>query len=166
MRFDEIQPLNESLHAVVRDLCERASKELFQYEYAFDRRGGMTVWTRGDGSRYRDPKRIVFDNRDAKDAIESDHKYVSKESEAKWKPIWEKMAATKSEDAIDQFWNWLQQQPNVKAPNFRVSGEFGSSKYRDVLVLGPYIFINDRTEIQYGTKSLLRNSSIWRVEKN
>ena len=168
MRLKEI--LKEGMHSVVGDLTERASQELFNYDYVYRTRGGMSMFTRGDGMKYRDPNIIFFGNDDAietlKDYKSGKHEYASAESKAKWHPIWTKIAKTSSQDGIEQFWNWLQQQPNVKKANFRVSAEFGSSEYRDVLTLGKYIFILDGNQIQYGTKSLLRNSPIWRVEKD
>ena len=167
MRLKEI--LKEGMYDIVNDLTKRASQELFDYDYVYRTRGGMSMFTRFDGMKYRDPNIIFFGNDDAIETLKQyksgEHKYASKESKAKWHPIWTKMAKTEPHEGMAAFWNWLQEQPGVKKANFRVSAEFGSSGYRDVLVYGKYIFINDGTEVQYGTKSLLRNSPIWRVEK-
>lgn len=163
MRLKEI--LKEGMHDVIRGLVRGASEELFNHPNAYGTRGGWKVWTRGDGMRYRDPNVIMFQNESAKDMVSGKEKYINKASKAEWHPIYKKMAETDHYKAMQMFWDWLKEQPKVKQANFRVSGEFGSSGYRDVLTLGPYIFILDGNQIQYGTKSLLRNSPIWRVEK-
>ena len=164
MRLKEI--LKEGMYDVVNDLVKRAGQDLFNHSYGpFRTRGGWQMFQRFDGMKYRDPNVIVFDNKDEKDLVSGKEEWASKESKKKWLPIYKKIAETHPQEAIEQFWAWLKQQPKAKEANFRVSAEFGSSDYRDVVTLGPYIFILDGNQIQYGTKALLRNSPIWRVEK-
>ena len=169
IELNENQKLTEDIWDVIRDLTSKASKELFDYDYAFDTKGGWKMLTRFDGMRYRDPTRIVFNNNTAKESLQDYKKkkfnFRSEESKNKWLPIWKRLATTSPTEAIDMFWDWLRQHPKVKEANFRVKGEFGSDPYRDVLRLGPYLFINDDDNIQFGTKALLRNSPIWRAEK-
>jgi len=93
---------------------------------------GMRVWTRGDGTRYRDPGGI------------SDEGYGKQ---------------------AKQFWNWLGKLPGVKHIG-KVSGEFASSPFNDAYVYGGlYFSLNDYGNIQWGSISRLRNTSIWRQAK-
>ena len=99
---------------------------------------GMRMWTRGDGSRYKDPGSIYINrNLDPKD-------------QAKWN----------KEKPIEKFWNYLNSKGAKKIGD--VSGEFGSDPYNPAVVLNKLVFVYTGRNILWGSTSRLKNSSIWR----
>ena len=102
---------------------------------------GMRMWTRGDGSKYKDPG-YVFIDRDLKP-----------EDIPKWK----------NANAIEKFWQFLAQKGARKIGD--VSGEFGSDPHSPAVVLGKLIFVYNRHGIAWGSTSRLKNSSVWRQKK-
>lgn len=96
---------------------------------------GIRVWTRGDGTRYREPGRIGEYDSNGNGKL------------------------------VQKFWDWLIQQPSVK-PIGKISGEFGSSNFDDAYAYrGLYFARNRYGIITWGSTSRLRNSTIWRQQK-
>lgn len=74
---------------------------------------GIRVWTRGDGTRYRDPAKVLVYN--------DEH--------------------PNGEQAISDFWQWLSAKPGA-TPAGQVSGEFGSSSFGDTIKYGGFLWVN------------------------
>ena len=102
---------------------------------------GMRSWTRGDGSRYKDPGYIFID-RDLKP-----------EDQPKWHKA----------KAIEKFWQFLSTKGARKIGD--VSGEFGSDPHSPAVVLGKLIFVFNGRSIAWGSTSRLKNSSVWRQKQ-
>ena len=97
---------------------------------------GTRVWTRGDGTRHRDPGYITASY------FASDKKQAEK-------------LATK-------FWPWLLKQPGVKSIG-QVSGEFGSSPMKDAVAYKGLYFTGGQYGVQFGSLSRIKNpKSVWR----
>jgi hypothetical protein len=99
---------------------------------------GMRSWTRGDGSRYKDPGYI----------------YIDKEMEP------QDIKKYSAQQPIEKFWNFLSTKGSKKIGD--VSGEFGSDPHSPAVVLGKLIFVFNGRNIAWGSVSRLRNSSVWR----
>lgn len=102
---------------------------------------GMRSWTRGDGSRYKDPGYIYID----KDMKPQDIKKYS------------------AQKPIEKFWQFLSTKGARKIGD--VSGEFGSDPYSPAVVLGKLIFVFNGKSIAWGSTSRLKNSSVWRQKQ-
>ena len=97
---------------------------------------GTKVWTRGDGTRHRDPGRI-------KVSYWADDK-------------------KQAEKAAAKFWPWLLKQPGVKSIG-QVSGEFGSSAMSDAVSYGGLYFSGGPYGTEFGSMSRVKNpKSVWR----
>jgi hypothetical protein len=102
---------------------------------------GMRMWTRGDGSRYKDPGYIFID-RDLKPEDQ---------------PKWHKARA------VEKFWKFLESKGARKIGD--VSGEFGSDPHSPAVVLNKLIFVFNGRSIAWGSTSRLKNSSVWRQKQ-
>lgn len=102
---------------------------------------GMRMWTRGDGSRYKDPGYIFID-RDLKP-----------EDQPKWHKA----------KAIEKFWNFLSTKGARKIGD--VSGEFGSDPHSPAVLLNKLVFVFNGRSISWGSTSRLKNSSVWRQKE-
>ncbi len=102
---------------------------------------GMRMWTRGDGSRYKDPGYIFID-RDLKP-----------EDQPKWHKA----------KAVEKFWKFLESKGARKIGD--VSGEFGSDSHSPAVVLNKLIFVFNGRSIAWGSTSRLKNSSVWRQKQ-
>jgi hypothetical protein len=102
---------------------------------------GMRMWTRGDGSKYKDPG-YIFINRDLKP-----------EDAPKWKEA----------GAVEKFWKFLESKGGRKIGD--VSGGFGSDPYNPAMTLNKLIFVFNGYNISWGSTSRLKNSSVWRQKK-
>ena len=102
---------------------------------------GMRSWTRGDGSRYKDPG-YIFVDRDMKPED------IKKYSEQK---------------PVEKFWDFLSSKGAKKIGD--VSGEFGSDPHSPAVVLGKLIFVFNGRNIAWGSTSRLKNSSVWRQKQ-
>ena len=98
---------------------------------------GTRVWTRGDGTRHRDPG------------------YITANYFADDKKRAEKLAT--------MFWPWLLKQPGIKSIG-QVSGEFGSSPMKDAVAYkGLYFTNNNGYATSFGSLSRIKNpKSVWR----
>lgn len=103
---------------------------------------GMRMWTRGDGSRYKDPGYIFID-RDLKP-----------EDQPKWHKA----------KAVEKFWKFLESKGARKIGD--VSGEFGSDPHSPAVVLNKLIFVFNGRSIAWGSTSRLKNSSVWRQKQS
>lgn len=102
---------------------------------------GMRMWTRGDGSRYKDPGYIFID-RDLKP-----------EDQPKWHKA----------KAVEKFWKFLESKGARKIGD--VSGEFGSDPHSPAVVLNKLVFVFNGRNIAWGSTSRLKNSSVWRQKQ-
>lgn len=102
---------------------------------------GMRMWTRGDGSRYKDPG-YIFIERDLKP-----------EDQPKWRKA----------KAVEKFWKFLETKGARKIGD--VSGEFGSDPHSPAVVLNKLIFVFDGRSIAWGSASRLKNSNVWRQKQ-
>lgn len=102
---------------------------------------GMRMWTRGDGSRYKDPGYIFID-RDLKP-----------EDQPKWHKA----------KAVEKFWKFLESKGARKIGD--VSGEFGSDPHSPAVVLNKQVFVFNGRSIAWGSTSRLKNSSVWRQKQ-
>ncbi len=102
---------------------------------------GMRMWTRGDGSRYKDPGYIFID-RDLKP-----------EDQPKWHKA----------KAVEKFWQFLASKGARKIGD--VSGEFGSDPHSPAVVLNKQVFVFNGRNIAWGSTSRLKNSSVWRQKQ-
>jgi len=92
------------------------------------------IWTRGDGARYKDLGRITVE-------------YGSGQLARNAKPL---------------FFYWLLQQPGVKYLG-KVTDENRNIDPGHAVVYQGVMFINRIHYTEFGSKSRLRNSSIWRL---
>jgi hypothetical protein len=102
---------------------------------------GMRSWTRGDGSRHKDPGYIFID------------RYMEPKDRAKWNKA----------NPIEKFWQFLSTKGARKIGD--VSGQFGSDPYSPAVVLNKLIFVYDGSSIAWGSVSRLKNSSVWRQKQ-
>ena len=102
---------------------------------------GMRMWTRGDGSRYKDPG-YIFIARDLKP-----------EDQSKWHKA----------KAVEKFWKFLESKGARKIGD--VSGEFGSDPHSPAVVLNKLIFVFNGRSIAWGSTSRLKNSNVWRQKQ-
>lgn len=102
---------------------------------------GMRMWTRGDGSKYKDPG-YIFIERDLKP-----------EDQPKWHKA----------KAVEKFWKFLESKGARKIGD--VSGEFGSDPHSPAVVLNKLIFVFNGRSIAWGSTSRLKNSSVWRQKQ-
>ena len=102
---------------------------------------GMRMWTRGDGSKYKDPGYIFID-RDLKPEDQ---------------PKWQKAGA------VEKFWKFLESKGARKIGD--VSGEFGSDPHSPAVVLNKLIFVFNGRSIAWGSTSRLKNSNVWRQKQ-
>jgi hypothetical protein len=97
---------------------------------------GTKVWTRGDGTRLREPGRI-------KASYWADDK-------------------KQAEKAATKFWPWLLKQPGVKSIG-QVSGQFGSSPMTDAVSYKGLYFSGGPYGTEFGSMSRIKNpKSVWR----
>jgi ribosome modulation factor len=97
---------------------------------------GTKVWTRGDGTRLRDPGRI-----------QASHWADDKQQ---------------AEKAATKFWPWLLKQPGVKSIG-QVSGQFGSSPMTDAVSYKGLYFSGGPYGTEFGSMSRVKNpKSVWR----
>lgn len=102
---------------------------------------GMRMWTRGDGSKYKDPGYIFID-RDLKP-----------EDQPKWHKA----------KAVEKFWKFLESKGARKIGD--VSGEFGSDPHSPAVVLNKLVFVFNGRSITWGSTSRLKNSNVWRQKQ-
>jgi len=99
---------------------------------------GTRVWTRGDGTRYKDPGQIILD------PYKKD----------KWK----------SEKPVEKFWAWVKHIPGVKDGG-QISGEFGSDS-SEGFVIFKNLYLSLAANIpavSWGSASRYKNKkSVWR----
>jgi hypothetical protein len=97
---------------------------------------GTKVWTRGDGTRHRDPGRIQAS-------------YWANDKK-------------QAEKAAAKFWPWLLKQPGVKSIG-QVSGQFGSSPLEDAVGYKGLYFTGGPRGVEFGSMSRVTNpKSVWR----
>jgi len=102
---------------------------------------GMRMWTRGDGSKYKDPGYIFIDRDLKPEDI----------------PKWQKAGA------VEKFWKFLESKGARKIGD--VSGEFGSDPHSPAIVLNKLIFVFNGRSIAWGSTSRLKNSNVWRQKQ-
>lgn len=97
---------------------------------------GGRVWTRGDGTRYRDWAKIVPD------------------------PSFDSRASKRAQavSVLDQVWARIE----ANGVHLQVSGEFGSDGYTDAFRIGGTVFKRMPESIWFGSASRLKNASVWR----
>ena len=107
-------------------------------------RPGSRVFTRSDGTRYRDHGNIRFYQG-----------WIDPQDVDKWK-------ATKP---VEKFWDWLKSQPGVK-PIGQVSGEFRQDPMRDAVAYkGQYFVLTPHGSVIWGSVSRFKNPrSVWRQQ--
>jgi hypothetical protein len=105
------------------------------------------VWTRGDGSRYRDPGYIKIDD--------ATMRYLQRTYST-----FKKMFPT-AEALLDHVWETLKTTPRSKDLG-TISGEFRSDDYAPALRAGGMLWVNRERRIEYGSMSRLTNkNSVW-----
>jgi hypothetical protein len=109
-------------------------------------RPSSRVWTRSDGTRYRDHGNIRFYQG-----------WIDPQDVAKWK-------ATKP---VEKFWDWLKSQPGVKSIG-QVSGEFRRDPMRDAVAYkGQYFVLTPNGSVIWGSVSRFKNPrSVWRQQNS
>ena len=141
---EENEQLDEaSYRNVLRDLLDRFYKDVGLPPIQGNHLGildikspGTRVWTRGDGTRHRDPGAIV-------------PSYWSDEPK-------------KGAVVVQKFWQWLQKQPGVR-PLGQISGEFGNSKFSDMVGYKGLYFAGGQRGVEFGSASRFKNPrSVWR----
>lgn len=143
--LNETKQLNEASSIdFIRNLVSKFNRQmsgspLYPMNYKIP---GMRTWTRGDGSRYKNPGYIFIDRN-----LKSDD--ISK---------WEKAKS------VEKFWEFLESNGARKIND--VSGEFGSDPHSPAVVLNKLIFVLNDRSIAWGSTSRLKNSSVWRQRKN
>jgi Protein of unknwon function (DUF3008) len=129
----------EVIQRLVKEFNTQASgNEFTPLDYKLP---GSRVWTRGDGSRHRDPGYIYLD------------KYLRPEQAEEWR----------AQNPVDQFWKWMISKGAKQVGD--VSGEFGSDPHRPAVTLGGLLFTKGDHNITWGSKSRLKNSNVWRQKK-
>ena len=99
---------------------------------------GTRTWTRGDGTRYRDPAKIT--------AYPSNSTTIS------------------NEEIIAALWKALMQQPGARQVG-NVSGEFGSDAYSSSLSFLGVTIVNRGSRLEVMSRSRTSNkNSVWRQQ--
>jgi len=145
-----LQELKEGLDKSVRDMIERMGKEIAGTEYFADIKPGMRMWTRGDGSKYKEPSLIksYFSDSEVRDRKSKTMANFPKEIKD-------------ATDVVNAIWAKIIAMPGAKNIG-DISGEFGSSESMPAVLVGNTIFIKQDFSIRYATKSILRNKGVWR----
>ena len=142
-KVDEETLDEASYRDVIRELLDRFYKDVGLPPIQGNHLGildikspGTRVWTRGDGVRHRDPGYIV-------------PSYWSDEPK-------------KGAVVVQKFWQWLQTQPGVR-PLGQISGEFGNSKFSDMVGYKGLYFAGGQRGVEFGSASRFKNPrSVWR----
>lgn len=141
------ESLNASISKVVDDINKKFN-ELFGINTAmYSTKTSNRMWTRGDGSRYKEPAYIY----------PAEETYIFKN----YPETAQKFDGTRA--LTDFAWEHITSLPGAKSIG-KIKGEFGSSEYSEAFQVGKVIFIRDNFVIRYGTKSLLRNTDVWKQE--
>jgi len=153
MKVNEI--LNEGIFDFGNDIQEMLDKKVSEIAGAhtgiFDHKTGQGWWRRFDGTRYKQPNAIHVYN--------DDWKYVTKKY-----PTVKKQWPTQ-ETAMDWAWNKLKSLPGTKELP-PMSGEFGSDSPKESILYKGYILVKrSRHEITIQSKSVLRNTDVWKQIK-
>jgi hypothetical protein len=125
-----------TLNEIVTPLLIKARRDIGEY---YESSLGIKMLTRGDGVRYKDPNLITFHPNGDRDPSPNEE------------------AA-----GIHILMCWLYDHPRSKVLG-EVRDEFGSSPYGLAISIDGVIFIDRKTSIQYGTKSILRNTAVWNL---
>jgi len=115
----------------------------------WDKKTSNRMWTRGDGSRYKEPSRI---------SAMREYKYYAESL-----PEFKKKFPT-----IDKFagavMDKLFRDSKFKKVG-QVSGEFTSDNYSDAYTYKNLLTVRNSTSVMYASKSILKNSDVWKIKK-
>lgn len=153
MNFKEF--LNEStiekfFDGLVDTLNDRMNEKLGIRTIIFEKKPGMRMWTRGDGSKYKEPSTII-------NSVEGAWVRKNKPEAAN------KVPEMINDETLND-WAWEQIKAMGAKEGPMIKDEVGSSDYRESLKLGKYILIKNKRTIDYGSSSLLRNVDVWKSQ--
>lgn len=123
------------MHILVANIIRDAHVELGN-NYIFDNKIKFTWWTRGDGSRYKDMNQI--DPRGYGKSVEKT--FVDEFQASNW--MWDRLE-------------------DMSPKHLWVRDEFPSNGYRKAVIYRGLVFIKNPCIIEYATKSVLNNDSVW-----
>jgi len=149
MRLDEVKG---GMVPRVREMLRGISQELIQNEWLFDIHQSMRVWTRGDGSRYKDWPSI----RSGYESAAWDEKETNRDLSRAPDNINDFV------DVTDYLWKKLESEGK---PIGDMSDEFPSIPKGPALIWNNIIFVRRHYDvIQFGSKGRLKNKSVWNVK--
>jgi len=104
---------------------------------------GFRAWSKLDGTKYRDPGTIMVSP------------YLSDSD----------METNRWSGYINKFYNYLRALPGAEDIG-KISGEFRSSPYSDVLLYkNVYFALTPYGVVEYGSKSRFKNTDVWKLKK-
>lgn len=149
MNFKEF--LKESIVSDVDNIVDELNKRISIVADAnvgmFSTKYGTRMWTRGDGSKYKEPSYIFA----------SEESYLFN----KYPVLKKKFKGTAG--LCNFAMEYIKSLPKIKSIG-KIKGEFGSSEYQDAYQLGNIIFIKTDFTIKFATKSILKNVDVWKKQ--
>tara|TARA_R110001592_G_scaffold356251_1_gene657712 strand:- start:353 stop:817 length:465 start_codon:yes stop_codon:yes gene_type:complete len=144
--------LNENINegkmdTLTNDLVKQYRKEVKtnEYDYAMSATMSSKMWTKMDGSKYKEPGKfkVRINNQDDREAVE------------------------KKRQVQSNFWPWLLKQSGVKSIG-KVSTEFRNAGYDDAVEYKGTVFIKRKetdkhTITEYFSKGRFKNSGMWKL---
>ena len=111
-----------------------------------------SMWTHLDGSKYKDPNRIIVDM--------LSWKHNTRKERFKMDSI------KKPDDLIEYAWEKLSKMPRAK--KIEISNEIGEDKWNEAYQIGNYIYtkiygFDGGLQINVQSKSVLKNTSVWKI---
>jgi hypothetical protein len=111
-----------------------------------------TMWTHLDGSKYKDPNRIVVDM--------LSWRHNTRKERFKMDSI------KKPDDLVELAWEKLSKMPRAK--KIEISSEIGEDKWNEAYQIGDYIYTKiygfDGLQINVQSKAILKNTFVWKIK--
>lgn len=149
MKAKEI--ITEGIYDVAGQLVDAANEHFRKITgldaEPYDVSRGGKVWTRGDGTRYKDPAKIHIPSYELKWLRKNRSKQMDK-------------AFPDDEKLIDVVWDMITSQGKKIG---QVSGEFGSSPWNDAYLLGGVVFVRRGSfSVSFTSPKIFKNMDIWK----
>ena len=134
----------------IESLCNKIVREMTGLNIApYETKSSARMWTRGDGSKYKEPSRVRFPMREFK-YLRDAHDIIGKYG--------------KIENINKAVFKELFGDSRFKFIG-KVSGEFASSDYNDAYTFMGKLIVRNSNSILYSDKSVLKNSDVWKLKK-
>ena len=155
MRLQELKEAKGGMMKQVKDFVEGVSKELSNggTTWLYDIHTSNRMWTRGDGSRYKDWPYIS--------SFYEPQQYEDKENNRDLKHLPDDMNT--GSDVMKHLWSVIESKGKALG---KISDEFPSIPRGNAVLVGSIIFVLDNYgSIKFGSKSRLKNSDVWNIKK-